>query len=114
MEFVECDTCRAKPGSPPLCYGCLRNRETINELSRRLTGKGLTQRGFRDFASFKDSHGNPVTVRESSQVGEPCVWVFCHHEQIFGCHVDTAPHLNAAQARVLAEALMEFARKEEA
>jgi hypothetical protein len=29
IEFVECDTCRAKPGSPILCNGCLKNRQII-------------------------------------------------------------------------------------
>ncbi len=37
-EFMECDTCRAKPGSPTLCRGCLNNRQVIGtaltELSR--------------------------------------------------------------------------------
>ncbi len=32
-KFIECDTCRAKPGSPPLCYGCLHNRDIIGKLS---------------------------------------------------------------------------------
>lgn len=31
-EFTECDTCRAKPGSPLLCSGCLANRATIASL----------------------------------------------------------------------------------
>ena len=31
-EYVECDSCRAKPGSPTLCYGCLANRTTIGDL----------------------------------------------------------------------------------
>jgi hypothetical protein len=31
-EFMECDTCRAKPGSPILCHGCLHNRAVINKL----------------------------------------------------------------------------------
>lgn len=31
-EFVECDTCRVKPGSPLLCSGCLENRRTISAL----------------------------------------------------------------------------------
>jgi len=35
-SFVECDTCRAKPGSPTLCYGCLHNREIICSLHREL------------------------------------------------------------------------------
>ena len=30
--FMECDTCRAKPGSPTLCAGCLHNRYVIDEL----------------------------------------------------------------------------------
>ena len=25
-EFIECDTCRAKPGTPTLCAECLRRR----------------------------------------------------------------------------------------
>lgn len=28
--FIECDTCRAKPGSPTLCWGCLHNRQLIS------------------------------------------------------------------------------------
>jgi hypothetical protein len=31
-EFMECDSCRKKPGSPTLCYGCLHNRTLINSL----------------------------------------------------------------------------------
>jgi len=31
--FQECDTCRAKPGAPTLCAGCLQNRESISQLS---------------------------------------------------------------------------------
>ncbi len=31
--FMECDTCRKKPGSPELCKGCLHNRELINKKS---------------------------------------------------------------------------------
>lgn len=31
-DFMECDTCRALPGSPPLCRGCLHNREVIAAL----------------------------------------------------------------------------------
>lgn len=32
-KFMECDTCRAKPGSPILCEGCLHNRRLIEELT---------------------------------------------------------------------------------
>ena len=27
--FMECDTCRAKAGSPTLCNGCLHNRTAL-------------------------------------------------------------------------------------
>lgn len=39
LEFVECDTCRAKPGSPELCDGCLRNRFVIETLKRQRKSK---------------------------------------------------------------------------
>lgn len=35
-EFVECDACAAKPGSPVLCAGCLANRNTIGRLTKAL------------------------------------------------------------------------------
>ena len=33
-EFIECDTCKVKPGSPTLCAGCLNNRQAISALSK--------------------------------------------------------------------------------
>lgn len=33
-KFIECDSCRAKPGTPTLCSGCLHNRRVINSLRR--------------------------------------------------------------------------------
>lgn len=38
FDFIECDTCRKKPGSPELCYGCYRNRTTIDEMDDVITG----------------------------------------------------------------------------
>ncbi len=35
MVFTECDTCRAKPGSPTLCSGCLANRNEL-DLARKI------------------------------------------------------------------------------
>lgn len=32
VEFIECDTCAAKSGSPQLCKGCLNNRTAIGRL----------------------------------------------------------------------------------
>ena len=34
-EFTECDTCAAKPGTPPLCKGCLKNRDAISDANMR-------------------------------------------------------------------------------
>ena len=31
-DFMECDACRAKPGTPDLCSGCLYNRELVRNL----------------------------------------------------------------------------------
>jgi hypothetical protein len=36
-EFVECDACRVKPGSPTLCRGCLSNRALIEKLTGKET-----------------------------------------------------------------------------
>lgn len=36
MNFQECDTCIAKPGTPALCKGCLHNREAIRLLTNGL------------------------------------------------------------------------------
>jgi hypothetical protein len=33
-EFMECDSCKIKPGSPTLCNGCLNNRMVINNLKK--------------------------------------------------------------------------------
>ena len=40
-NFVECDSCRAKPGTPELCAGCQANRETIEKLVTKLAVKAL-------------------------------------------------------------------------
>jgi len=34
IDFVACDSCKAKPGSPILCKGCLDNRASIGVLSQ--------------------------------------------------------------------------------
>jgi hypothetical protein len=34
--IVECDECRAKPGSPTLCKGCLANRATVAETATEI------------------------------------------------------------------------------
>lgn len=34
ITFMECDTCRAKPGMPTLCSGCLHNRAIISNIQQ--------------------------------------------------------------------------------
>lgn len=34
-RFMQCDACRAKPGLPPLCAGCLHNRDLIKAYGQR-------------------------------------------------------------------------------
>jgi hypothetical protein len=34
LDFQECPTCAAKPGSPALCDSCLNNRYLISEMKR--------------------------------------------------------------------------------
>jgi hypothetical protein len=36
IEFMECDTCRKKRGSPVLFAGCLHNRDVIMDVKRDL------------------------------------------------------------------------------
>jgi len=39
MDFMECDDCTKKPGSPQLCPACLNNRSVIETLKKQLTEK---------------------------------------------------------------------------
>ena len=36
MEFIECDTCRAKSGMPVLCETCLHNRRLIEDFKTEI------------------------------------------------------------------------------
>jgi hypothetical protein len=35
-----------------------------------------TERGFREPAAIIDTKGQTITLRESSQAGPPCLWIF--------------------------------------
>jgi hypothetical protein len=35
-DFMECDTCRKKPGMTRLCDGCLHNRSLISNIKKEL------------------------------------------------------------------------------
>lgn len=41
LDFMECDSCRAKPGSPLLCKGCLHNRNVISKLIKLIDQKNV-------------------------------------------------------------------------
>lgn len=75
-DFVECDTCAAKPGSPSLCAGCLANRHIITllkkEISRGRSSQVVDLRQFKSGVGVKavdlrrgmtiDVHGVRCTV----------------------------------------------------
>lgn len=44
-EFMECDTCRAKSGSPILCKGCIHNRELISKTQIKITAEKIEELG---------------------------------------------------------------------
>lgn len=46
--FTECDTCRAKPGHPTLCGGCLSNRGAISLLTAQLRVEQNLNKDLRD------------------------------------------------------------------
>jgi hypothetical protein len=68
----------------------------------------FTPRGFEDFAEFTDSYGSQVVVRESSIIGEPCVWVFCKNSG--SGSANPSPHLTVEQAQLLVDGLQRFIR----
>jgi len=35
LEFMECEECRKKPGSPDLCESCVHNRIAIDRLLKK-------------------------------------------------------------------------------
>jgi len=75
----------------------------------------FTERGFADYATFEDTYGQTVTVRQSSSAEEHRVWVFCdengHQSYPKNPPPDSpapAPHLNVEQAQRLIRALGVF------
>lgn len=73
---------------------------------RKQSDRQFTERGFEDFTEFRDVYGSKITVRESSLATESCVWIFAtDNPQI----KEPSPHLNAEQAKMVADALYAFA-----
>jgi hypothetical protein len=76
-DFQECDTCRAKPGSPLLCAGCIHNhneQERFNEAldyaqsivqlyDLELREAGLARRGFCQGVIFKEAPERIMQLR---------------------------------------------------
>lgn len=73
-----------------------------------------TQRGFRNYADAKDSHGINYAIRESSAAGGRWVWLFIHDPEHYkkdettGQDLVPALHLNEAQAKRIIVALQKF------
>lgn len=74
-----------------------------------------TPRGFAVYGSVTDGRGNVTRVQRSSAMGEPHCYVFCADAEGRSAYIHCgephapSPHLDAAQARALAAALLRFA-----
>lgn len=68
-----------------------------------------TPRGFTNFDEFTDAYGATVTVRESSIVGQPHVWVFTAGGAV--AENTGAAHLNRDQATRLRDGLDDWLRE---
>lgn len=68
---------------------------------------GYTFRGFADYASFVDTYGATVTVRQSSSAMVDRVWVFIKNDSSRDVN-DGAAHLSKQQAIELVRALQEW------
>lgn len=65
-----------------------------------------TERGFIIYSEIRDSYKNEVRVVQSSKVGGPYVWIFCHHPK--DPDKATSPHLSIGQAKRIRDALTKF------
>ncbi len=59
IGFVECDTCRAKPGSSDLCVGCINNRTLIDRLKRHAAALEELQRALARLHRANKPPGKP-------------------------------------------------------
>ncbi len=60
-EFIECDICRVKPGSPTLCSSCLSNRQTISDLRALINSPEIKDfiKGVKVEAAYQIDHHGP-------------------------------------------------------
>lgn len=68
-EFIECDSCRAKPGSPCLCEVCLVRRESfylrrnVKELEGKLSNAEATIATLRNDISERCNERNAFRIQ---------------------------------------------------
>ena len=43
-DFMECEICRNKPGSPSLCEACLHNRDLVSRLQWIIKSSSVRER----------------------------------------------------------------------
>lgn len=71
--------------------------------------EAYTSRGFADYATFTDTYGAKVVVRQSSAATVDRVWIFVDHPSRSDDGTwKAAAHLSTAQARVVVAALQEW------
>lgn len=85
--FMECDTCRSKPGSPELCAGCLHNRAVILEYEQRLKDIAATaKKRMKEIgASTEADAAEPVVpshLAERVARGETMLLIFAFQERM--------------------------------
>ncbi len=66
FEFMECETCRAKPGTPLLCSGCLHNRTVIATLREDCK----TMRTYTDWLTAKLTEAENKVLHLKGELGE--------------------------------------------
>jgi hypothetical protein len=76
-----------------------------------------TPRGFAIYGEYKDSRGNKIRVQQSSSAAGPRCWIFVENKEgkdiVFSSTVGyqpVSPHLTKHQAKLLAGALLRFAK----
>jgi hypothetical protein len=76
-----------------------------------------TNRGFAIYGEYKDTRGNKVRVQQSSSAAGPRCWIFVEDKDGKDIQFSTptgyqsvSPHLTKHQAKLLAGALLRFAK----
>src|SRR3990167_812542 len=65
----------------------------------------FSDRGFAQYAHFKDTYGFDVKVAESSAATEECVWIFIDSK---ATNSHAAAHLNFSQAKAIRDSLNDW------